>query len=60
MFSFPMVIFGLTVVILYFPVVIFRWSSEMVVAGNGGRRWLEVAGGGIRMKMVIKYLKIKN
>ena len=28
------------------------------VAGNGGRRWLEVAGGGIRIKMVIKYLKI--
>lgn len=26
------------------------------MAGNGGRRWLEVVRGGIRIKMVIKYL----
>ena len=48
-------VFGVPVVILYFPVVIFWWWPEVVVAGNGGQRWLEVAGGGIRMKMVIKY-----
>ena len=59
-FSFPMVIFGLTVVILCLPVVIFRGSPEVVVAGNGDRRWLKVAGGGIRMKMMLKYLQIKN
>ena len=52
-FNFPVVIFGLTVVILYLPMVILWWSSE-VVAGNDGRWWLEVAGGGVRMKMVIK------
>ena len=54
-FSFPVVIFSLTVVILCLPAVIFRWSPEVVVAGNGGRWWLKVAGGGIRTKMVIKY-----
>ena len=59
-FSFPVVIFGLTVVILCLPVVIFQWSPEVVVAGTGGRWWLEVAGGGIRMKMVIKYFNLKN
>ena len=32
----------------------------MVVDGNGGWWWLEVAGGGIRMKMVTKYINIKN
>ena len=59
-FNFPVVIFGLTVVILCLPVVIFRWSPEVAVAGNDGRRWWEVATGGIRMVMVIKYLNIKN
>ena len=59
-FSFLVVIFSLTMVILCLPVVIFRWWPEVVVAGNGGQRWLEVAVGGIRMKMVIKYLKIKK
>ena len=49
---FPVVIFVLTV-------VIFWWSPKVVVAGNGVWRWLEVAGGGIRKKMVRKYLNIK-
>ena len=59
-FRFPVVIFCLTVVILCSAVVIFRWSPEVVVAGNGGQWWLEVAGGGTRMRMKIIYLKIKN
>ena len=59
-FGFPVMIFGLTVVILCLPVMIFRWSPEVVAAGNGGRWWLEVAGGGIIMKMVIKYFNLKN
>ena len=59
-FSFPVVIFSLTVVILCLPAVIFRWSPEGGGARIGSQWWLEVAGGGIRMKMVIKYLNIKN
>ena len=59
-FHFTAVIFSFPVVILCLPVVIFWWLPEVVVAGNGGRWWLEVAGGGIRMKMMIKYLNIKN
>ena len=59
-FSFLVVIFGLTMVILCLPVEIFRWWPEVVVAGNGCRWWLDVAGGEIRMKMVIKYLNIKK
>ena len=31
----------------------------VVAGGGGGRRWLKVAGGEIRMQM-IKYLKMKN
>ena len=57
-FRFSVVILGLTVVILSLPVVIFRWWPEVVVARIGGRWCLEVAGGGARVKMMIKYLKI--
>ena len=59
-FHFPAVMFSFPVVILCLPVVIFWWSPEVGVVGNGGRRWSEVAGGGIRMNMVIKYLNINN
>ena len=59
-FSFSAVIFNFLVVILCLPVVIFRCSPEVVVAGNDGRRWWEVATGGIRKMMVIKDINIKN